>query len=64
MPTAFFLLNVALNHESDVIQQIKSALGPLPSLNFEIQSETKITLKINLMIASEQNRPFFYKTIR
>ena len=37
MPIAYFLLNVALNHESEVISQIKNILGNINSVNFEIQ---------------------------
>ena len=37
MPTAYFLLNVALNHESDVISEIKDVLGKLSSIKFDIQ---------------------------
>ena len=37
MPIAYFLLNVALNHESDVISQIKNTLNEINSLSFEIQ---------------------------
>ena len=37
MPTAYFLLNVALNRESDVISQIKNLLNRINSLSFEIQ---------------------------
>ena len=37
MPIAYFLLNVALNHESDVISQIKNTLKEINSLSFEIQ---------------------------
>ena len=37
MPTAFFLLNVALNHELDVINSIKEIFDSVPSLSFELQ---------------------------
>ena len=37
MPTAYFLLNVALNHESDVIDEIKNELGNYKSIDYEIQ---------------------------
>jgi DNA-binding Lrp family transcriptional regulator len=37
MPTAYFLLNIALNHEADVIEKIKKILTPQQSLDFEIQ---------------------------
>ena len=37
MPIAYFLLNVALNHESEVVSQIKNILGNINSINFEIQ---------------------------
>ena len=37
LPTAYFLLNVALNHESDVISEIKNVLGKINSLSFDIQ---------------------------
>ena len=37
MPTAYFLLNVSLNHEAEVIDNIKKILAEQQSLNFEIQ---------------------------
>ena len=37
MPIAYFLLNVALNHESDVISEIKQTLSQHNSIKFEIQ---------------------------
>ena len=37
MPIAYFLLNVALNHETEVITKIKNILDNIGSLNFEIQ---------------------------
>ena len=37
MPTAYFLLNVALNHEADIIDKIKKILSEQQSLNFEMQ---------------------------
>jgi len=36
MPTAYFLLNVALNHEADVINEVKKILAEQQSINFEI----------------------------
>jgi len=37
MPTAYFLLNVALNHEAEVIDTVKQILTEQQSINFEIQ---------------------------
>ena len=37
MPTAYFLLNVALNHETEVIEQIKKYFSEQKSLEFDIQ---------------------------
>ncbi|MEK0327205.1 MAG: Lrp/AsnC family transcriptional regulator [Nitrosopumilus sp.] len=37
MPTAYFLLNVALNHETEVIDKVKQILSEQQSINFEIQ---------------------------
>ena len=37
MPTAYFLLNVALNHESEVIDEIKKILAEEKSIDFQIQ---------------------------
>ncbi len=37
MPTAYFLLNVALNHETDVIDKVKQILTDQQSIDFEIQ---------------------------
>ncbi len=37
MPTAYFLLNVALNHETEVIGKVKQILSEQQSINFEIQ---------------------------
>ena len=37
MPTAYFLLNVALNHEAEVIDKIKKIFTEDKSLDFEIQ---------------------------
>ncbi len=37
MPTAYFLLNVALNYEAEVIDKIKKILTEQQSLDFEIQ---------------------------
>ncbi len=37
MPTAYFLLNVALNHEAEVIDKVKNILTEQQSLDFEIQ---------------------------
>lgn len=37
MPVAYFLLNVALNHEPDVIENIKKTLSNVPELDYEIQ---------------------------
>jgi len=37
MPTAYFLLNVALNHEAEVIDAVKQILTQQQSINFEIQ---------------------------
>ena len=37
MPTAYFLLNVALNHEADVIEKIKKLLSKENTLDYEIQ---------------------------
>lgn len=37
MPTAYFLLNVALNHEVEVIEKIKKILKDENSIEFELQ---------------------------
>lgn len=37
MPTAYFLLNVTLNNEPEVIEKIKKILTEEQSINFEIQ---------------------------
>ena len=37
MPTAYFLLNVVLNYEAEVIDKIKKILTEEQSLDFEIQ---------------------------
>ena len=37
MPTSYFLLNVALNHEAEVIDEVKQILTVQQSINFEIQ---------------------------
>ena len=37
MPTAYFLLNVALNHEAEIIDKVKQILSEQQSINFEIQ---------------------------
>jgi len=37
MPTAFFLLNVALNHEVEVIEKIKKILKDEKLINYELQ---------------------------
>ncbi len=37
MPTAYFLLNVALNHEAEVIDEVKKILTAQQSIIFEIQ---------------------------
>ncbi len=37
MSTAYFLLNVALNHEAEVIDTVKQILTKQQSINFEIQ---------------------------
>ncbi len=37
MPTAYFLLNVSLNHEAEVIDKIKKIFTKEQSLDFEIQ---------------------------
>ena len=37
MPTAYFLLNVALNHEVEVIEKIKKILSAEKSIEYEIQ---------------------------
>jgi len=37
MPTAYFLLNVALNHEAEVIDALKKILTEQQSINFDIQ---------------------------
>jgi len=37
MPTAYFLLNVALNHEAEVIDAVKKILTEQQSINFDIQ---------------------------
>ena len=37
MTTAYFLLNVVLNHEAEVIDKIKKILAEQQSLDFEIQ---------------------------
>jgi hypothetical protein len=37
MPTAYFLLNVALNHEVEVIEKIKKILKNENSITYELQ---------------------------
>ena len=37
MSTAYFLLNVALNHEAEVIDAVNQILTKQQSINFEIQ---------------------------
>ena len=37
MSTAYFLINVTLNHEVEVISSIKKILTEQPSLDFDIQ---------------------------
>ncbi len=37
MPTAYFLLNVALNHEVEVIEQIKKILKDEKSIDYDLQ---------------------------
>jgi len=37
MPTAYFLLNVALTHETEVIDKVRQILNTQQSINFEIQ---------------------------
>ena len=37
MPTAYFLLNVALNHEVEVIEKIKKILSAEKAIQFEMQ---------------------------
>ena len=37
MPTAYFLINVALNHEVEVIEKIKKMLSAEKSIQFELQ---------------------------
>ncbi len=37
MPTAFFLINVALNHEVEVIEKIKKILSAEKSIQYELQ---------------------------
>ncbi len=36
MPTAYFLINVAISHETEVIEKIKNILGK-NSIKFEVQ---------------------------
>lgn len=37
MPTAYFLLNVGLNHEAEVIEKIKKILTGQQAIDFKIQ---------------------------
>ena len=37
MPTAYFLLNVTLNHEVEVIEKIKKILKNEKSIDYELQ---------------------------
>ena len=37
MPTAYFLLNVALNHEVEVIDKVKKLLSEEKSVEYEVQ---------------------------
>ncbi len=37
MPTAYFLLNVALNHEVEVIEKVKKILSAEKSIQYELQ---------------------------
>jgi len=54
MPTAYFLMNIAINHENEVIRKIRDALESDVMLDFEIQGTfgvydlvLKITAKSN-----------------
>ena len=37
MPTAYFLMNITINHENEVIRKIRDALESDVMLDFEIQ---------------------------
>jgi len=37
MPTAYFLLNVALNHEVEIIEKVKKILSAEKSIQYELQ---------------------------
>ena len=37
MPTAYFLLNVALNHEAEIIEKIRKILEKEESIEYEVQ---------------------------
>ena len=37
MPTAYFLLNVVLNHEVEVLEKIKKILSAEKSIQYELQ---------------------------
>ncbi len=37
MSTAYFLLNVAINHEAEVIDKVKQILTQQQSIDFEVQ---------------------------
>ncbi|MDX1372726.1 MAG: Lrp/AsnC family transcriptional regulator [Nitrososphaeraceae archaeon] len=37
MPTAYFLLNVTLNHELEVIEKIKNTLDEEKAIEYELQ---------------------------
>ena len=59
MHIAYFLLNVALNHESDVISRIKDTLGNISSIDFEVQGVFgvyDVVVKISSSIESDIRR--------
>ena len=55
MPIAYFLLNVALNHEFDVIENIKKTLSNIPTINYEIQGVFGI-YDVIVKISSDDNK--------
>ena len=59
MPVAYFLLNVALNHEPDVIENIKKVLSNIHKLDYEIQGVFGI-YDIVLKISSNDDQ--FHRT--
>ncbi len=57
MPTAYFLMNIAINHQNEVIRKIKDVFESDVMLDYEIQGSfgiydlvLKLDCKINVII--------------